>query len=101
MRVPGAAGKLVTIVVLIGAALAVSALFYSRSRSADFDRHAEAVAAIGRFRHLDREPSEPWQSVDTRHAQCAGMPPVRLAITGTPIAIASATAFGRPSFRDG
>lgn len=53
-----AARKFVLIIALIGIALAVSAYFYSRSRSADFDRHADAIAAIGRTRHLDERLSE-------------------------------------------
>lgn len=51
-------GKLVLTVALIGGSLFVSACFYSRSRLADFDRHAEAIASIGRLRHLDEHLSE-------------------------------------------
>ncbi len=51
-------GKFLFIVALIGASLVISASFYSRSRSADFDRHADVVAAIGRLRHLDERLSE-------------------------------------------
>jgi serine phosphatase RsbU (regulator of sigma subunit) len=39
-------------------AFVVSAVLYSRSRSADFDRHARVVEAIGRTRSLDRQLSE-------------------------------------------
>jgi serine phosphatase RsbU (regulator of sigma subunit) len=39
-------------------AFGISALLYYGSRSADFDRHARAVEAIGRVRTLDRQLSE-------------------------------------------
>jgi serine phosphatase RsbU (regulator of sigma subunit) len=35
-----------------------SGFLYVRSRSADFDAHARAIASIGRTRHLDRQLSE-------------------------------------------
>jgi serine phosphatase RsbU (regulator of sigma subunit) len=40
------------------AAIAVSALLYRFSRSADFDRHSQVVEAVGQVRHLDRLLSE-------------------------------------------
>src|SRR5450432_4459691 len=39
-------------------ALLVSGALYSRSRSADFDRHAQALEAIGNVRHLNELLSE-------------------------------------------
>jgi serine phosphatase RsbU (regulator of sigma subunit) len=39
-------------------AFGVSCALYFRSRSADFDAHARAVAAVGNVRHLDRLLSE-------------------------------------------
>jgi serine phosphatase RsbU (regulator of sigma subunit) len=38
--------------------LGVSALLFARSKAADYDRHARAIGAIGRVRHLDRLLSE-------------------------------------------
>jgi serine phosphatase RsbU (regulator of sigma subunit) len=46
------------IIGVIGVALAVSAILYARSRTANFDRHAGAIAAIGRVRHLDERVAE-------------------------------------------
>lgn len=43
---------------LFALAFGMSALLYLRSRSADFDSHTRAVAAIGNVRHLDRLLSE-------------------------------------------
>jgi serine phosphatase RsbU (regulator of sigma subunit) len=40
------------------AAFGVSAVLYGRSRSADFDRHAQILEAVGRVRALDRQLSE-------------------------------------------
>ncbi len=38
--------------------LVISGVLYSRSRSADFDRHAQALEAIGNVRHLNEVLSE-------------------------------------------
>jgi serine phosphatase RsbU (regulator of sigma subunit) len=44
--------------ILFAAALAVSGFLYARSRSADFDRHARAVEAIGAVRSLAERLTE-------------------------------------------
>ncbi len=49
--------KFVIAVALVATSLFASAYFYSRS-SADFDRHAQAIAAIGRVRQLDERAAE-------------------------------------------
>src|SRR5579872_3262818 len=46
------------IAIAFGAAFAVSALLYTRSRSADFDGHGRVLESIGRVRALDRQLSE-------------------------------------------
>ncbi len=45
------------VVIAIGLLLVVSALFYARS-SADFDRHANAIAGLAHVRELDERASE-------------------------------------------
>jgi serine phosphatase RsbU (regulator of sigma subunit) len=42
----------------VALSLVVSGVLYSRSRSADFDRHAQALEAIGNVRHLNELLSE-------------------------------------------
>jgi serine phosphatase RsbU (regulator of sigma subunit) len=46
------------IIAFVALALLGSGVLYSRSRSADFDRHAQAVEAIGNVRHLNQLLSE-------------------------------------------
>ena len=46
------------IIAFVALALVVSGVLYSRSRSADFDRHAQALEAIGNVRHLNELLSE-------------------------------------------
>jgi serine phosphatase RsbU (regulator of sigma subunit) len=43
-----------SLVGLIGVALGVSAVLYSRSKGADLDGHARVIGAVGTVRHLDR-----------------------------------------------
>jgi serine phosphatase RsbU (regulator of sigma subunit) len=43
---------------LVGVAVGVSAVLYTKSRSADFDRHADVIQSLGEVRHLDELLSE-------------------------------------------